>query len=224
MKKVIVVAPHPDDETLGSGGTLLRHKEQGDEVHWLIVTDIAQESDLYLKRLHSREKEIEKVKNMYGFNSVYNLKWPTTRLDTLPIGDIVNSISSVFQKVHPEIVYLPYPGDIHTDHKVVFNAVASCTKWFRYDSVKRVLAYETLSETDFVINPDGNCFRPNVFIDISKYLETKLEIMKVYTDELNEFPFPRSEQAIRALASLRGAASGCKAAEAFMLLKEIVSI
>lgn len=223
MKKVIVVAPHPDDETLGGGGTLLRHKEQGDELNWLIVTDITQEADLYIKKLYSREKEIEKVANMYGFKSVYNLKWPTTRLDALPMADIVDSIGSVFKEVRPEIVYLPYPGDIHTDHKVVFNAVASCTKWFRFDSVKRVLAYETLSETDFAINPHDNCFCPNVFIDISKYLETKIEIMKVYADELNGFPFPRSEQAIRALAALRGAAAGCRSAEGFMLLKEIIT-
>ena len=99
--------------------------------------------------------------------------------------------------------------------------MVACTKCFRFHSIKRILAYETISETDFGMNPSYNTFRPNVYIDISKYLEMKLEIMRIYASELGDFPFPRSEKAIRALAALRGAAAGCEAAEAFMLLKEI---
>jgi LmbE family N-acetylglucosaminyl deacetylase len=102
---------------------------------------------------------------------------------------------------------------------VVFDAVASCTKWFRYPSINRILAYETLSETDFGLSTE-QAFRPNVFVDIESFLDRKLQAMEVYKSEMGEFPFPRSREAIRALAAVRGAASGFKAAEAFELLRE----
>lgn len=221
MRKVLFVAPHPDDETLGCGGTILRHKAEGDDVCWLIVTGISEEMGFSSEKVSLRDKEIETVAGLYSFDSPYNLRLPTTRLDDLSIAELIDKIGTVFKQVQPEIVYLPYRGDVHTDHKIVFDAAVSCTKWFRYGFIKRVLAYETLSETDFGINPESNGFRPNVFVNITSYLDKKLEIMKTYESELGQFPFPRSEENIKALAKLRGASAGCDAAEAFMLLKEI---
>lgn len=220
MKNILVVAPHPDDETLGCGGTILRHAAMGDAAHWLIVTSMGQ--DTPHERIASRDREIEIVREKFRFASLHSLKFPTTRLDVVPLGELVDAVKSVIASASPDIIYLPYRGDVHTDHRVVFDAVISCTKWFRYPCVKRILAYETLSETEFGINPDSNGFRPNVFIDISAHIEEKLEIMSVYATEMREFPFPRSAKAVRALAALRGATAGCQAAEAFMLLKEIV--
>ena len=133
---------------------------------------------------------------------------------------MVAGISDVFKIFEPEEVFVPHPSDVHTDHRIVFDAAASCTKWFRYPSVKRVLAYETLSETDFGLCADDQGFRPNVFIDIEPFLDGKLQAMDIYASEVGVFPFPRSHEAIRALATLRGAASGFKAAEAFQLLRE----
>ncbi|HHX94980.1 MAG TPA: PIG-L family deacetylase [Clostridia bacterium] len=221
-KQIIVIAPHPDDETLGCGGTILRHIAEGDIVHWLIITGMQVEQGFSKEQVQRRDAEIKKVALKYGFSSVHDLRFPAARLESLSIGEIIKTIGKVFAMVTPEVIYIPYRGDIHSDHRITFDAVSACTKWFRYGSVKRVLAYETLSETDFGINPDDNGFRPNVFVDISKFLETKLEIMKIYSSEFGTFPFPRSEQAIRALAAYRGATAGCLAAEAFMLLKEIV--
>jgi LmbE family N-acetylglucosaminyl deacetylase len=220
MKRIIVIAPHPDDETLGCGGSLLRHVDKGDEIHWLIVSGITEGLGFTYERKEEREQEIEKVSKLYGFKSTTNLKFPTTRLDSLEMGDIVGKIGAIFKQVQPEVIYLPYPGDVHTDHRVVFDAAISCSKWFRYPSIERILAYETLSETDFGLNPDNNSFRPNVYIDITDYLDKKIEIMNVYKSEMLEFPFPRSIKAIRSLAFLRGAGAGYQAAESFMLLKE----
>lgn len=221
MRKVLFVAPHPDDETLGCGGTILRHKAEGDDICWLIVTGISEVMGFTSEKVSLRDKEIKTVADLYRFDSLYNLRLPTTRLDDLPMAELIERIGAIFQRTQPEVVYMPYRGDVHTDHKVVFDAVASCTKWFRYGSIKRVLAYETLSETDFEINPESSGFRPNVFINISPYLNKKLDIMKNYESEMGQFPFPRSEESIKALALLRGAAAGCNAAEAFVLLKEI---
>lgn len=222
VNKIIVIAPHPDDETLGCGGAILRHKSKGDEINWLILTAITEDIGYTPEKIMERSIEIQKVSEAYGFSSLNQCGFPTTRLDVIPKSDIIGKVSEIFREVNPSIVYLPYRGDVHTDHHVVFDAVSSCLKWFRYPSVKRVLAYETLSETDAALNPDTNAFRPNVFIDISSFLEMKIDIMRIYGSELVDFPFPRSEYALRALASLRGAASGFKAAEAFMLLKEII--
>jgi len=108
---------------------------------------------------------------------------------------------------------------VHTDHRAVFDAAAACTKWFRYPSVKRVLAYETLSETDFGLGTELG-FRPNVFVDISPFLERKLQAMDIYASEIAPFPFPRSQDALRALARVHGTSSGYHAAEAFQLLRE----
>lgn len=216
--KVIIITPHPDDETLGCGGAILRHKKEGDQVCWLIVTKMGDEFEL--SRRTKRNEEIERVKEMYGFDEVFQLNFDAGTLDFIPLGNIINEISQCFNRFQPNIVYLPYRSDIHSDHKIVFDATVACTKWFRYPFVNKVLVYETLSETDFTINPDSNHFHPNVFVDIAPYLEKKIEIMKVYESELSEHPFPRSLRAIKSLAYLRGAAAGYEAAEAFMLLKE----
>lgn len=224
MKKIVVViAPHPDDETLGCGGVLLKHKADGDILHWIIVTHINEQMGFPAERVASRNAEIEEVARRYGFKGVHQLSRPTTRLDEIPLTELINQFSTIFTSITPEVIYLPYRGDIHSDHAVSFDAAVSCTKWFRYPSVKRVLAYETLSETDFSIDPDASGFRPNVFVNITEHLEKKIEIAKIYASELAPFPFPRSEEALRALAVIRGVASGFKAAEAFMLLKEINS-
>lgn len=220
LKKVIVLTPHPDDETLGCGGTLLKHINQGDKVYWLIITKM---SDYFtLEKKLSRSREVEIVASSYPFEKTFNLGFEAAALDQVPSGDLIGKISEVFQEIQPNIIFAPYPSDIHSDHKAVFDATMACTKWFRYPSVDKVLAYETLSETDFTINPDANGFRPNVFVNIAPFLDKKIEIMKVYDSEISEFPFPRSEKAIQSLAYVRGAASGFEAAEAFMLLKERV--
>lgn len=223
MSTVLVIAPHPDDETLGCGGTILRHVEQGDTVHWLIVTHISEEFGFETDRIEKREREIERVAEHYGIEQPINLAFPTTQLDAQPMSVLVDAIGNIFQEVEPELVYAPYRNDIHTDHAVVFDAVMSCTKWFRYPSVQRVLAYETLSETEFALDPDISGFQPNVFMNITGMLEDKVEIMRVYDSEIGAHPFPRSEAAIRAQATLRGSAAGFDVAEAFMLLKERVS-
>lgn len=216
--KVVILTPHPDDETLGCGGTLLKHIEQGDKVYWFIITHMGKSFDKDKKE--KRFEEIRKVAEKYEFEKVFELEFEASMLDQVPSSELISKISEVFKEIQPNFVYVPYPSDIHSDHKAVFDATMACTKWFRYPSVEKVLAYETLSETDFTINPDANGFRPNVFVNIESFLDKKIEIMKVYESEISEFPFPRSVKAIQSLAYIRGAASGFEAAEAFMILKE----
>jgi len=217
--KTIVIAPHPDDEVLGPGGTLLRRKAEGATVAWLIVTAISVQHGWDEEKVNQRADEIKRITELFGFDEVFALNFPTTQLDRVPMSDLVARISDVFRSFEPDEVFVPHPSDVHTDHRVVLDAMGGCTKWFRYPSVKRILAYETLSETDFGLRIDQS-FRPNVFVDIEPFLNDKLRAMDIYASELGTFPFPRSHEAIRALSSLRGATSGFKAAEAFELMRE----
>lgn len=217
-QKVMVVAPHPDDETLGCGGTLLRLADQGAELAWLIITGM---TDHYSETLRQQRREtIAQVSSAYNFAKVFQLNHPAAELDTLPSSQLVESIGKAFTEFQPEWILLPHRGDVHSDHRLVFDACSACSKWFRYPFIKRVMSYETLSETDFALPDSNQSFQPNVFLNIDTQLMRKLEIMAMYPGETGEFPFPRSNEALTAQARLRGAQSGYRAAEAFMLLRE----
>ena len=223
MKNVILaVAPHPDDETLGCGGTLLRHLSEGDEVHWLIMSTITEKSGFTKDKIDSRKLEINVVAKRYGFTSFYQTSFETTTLDNVSIKEMISTISEYINKVKPNIMYVPFVNDIHTDHSSVFHALAPFSKSFRYPFIKKFRLYETLSETEFSINPNGNGFNPNLWVDISMYIDEKIEIMKLYRDEMSTHPFPRSETNIRALATFRGSTAGFNAAESFITLKEVI--
>jgi len=215
--KTMVIAPHPDDEILGVGGTMLRRKQESHDVIWLIVTAMKPEDGWQAEAIAKRRVEIEKVARLVGVDDVIELGLPSARLDAVKIGDLVSSISAAVDKVRPHEVFVPHIGDVHTDHYAVHRAAISSTKWFRHGSVRSVLAYETLSETDFGV---GEPFVPNVFVDIGPYLEKKLQALEIYSSELTDFPFPRSFEAVRSLARVRGAAAGFAAAESFMLLRQ----
>ena len=221
MNKVLVLAVHPDDETLGSGGTLLKHKAKGDEIHWLIATEIKECEGFAKELVEERNREIEKVAELYGFDSVNRLEFSTMRVDEYSMSELIGKISKVFQKIQPDIVYLPFKSDVHSDHRKIFEAAYACTKTFRYPFIKKIYMMETLSETEFAPALKEDSFIPNVYVDISEFFEKKLEIMRIFKTELGDHPFPRSEKNLKALATLRGATAGCKYAEAFMLLKEI---
>lgn len=216
--RVLVIAVHPDDETLGCGGTLLKHKANGDEIHWLICTEVNIENNFY----SVREKEIQEVEKIYGFESVQKLKLKTMRIDQYTMSGLIEKISNAINNIQPSIIYLPFKSDIHSDHRKIFEASYSCTKSFRYPFIQKIYMMETLSETEFAPSTKEDSFIPNVFVDITNFMDKKVEIMKIFKSEMSEHPFPRSERNIKALATLRGATSDCNYAEGFVLLKEII--
>jgi len=221
MNKILVIAVHPDDETLGCGGTLLKHKANGDEIHWLIATDIKESEGYGISTIRKRNKEITKIDELYGFTSVNKLDLSTTKVDTYSMSVLVSKFSSVIDRIKPDIIYLPFKSDVHSDHKYIFDAAYSCTKVFRHPFIKKIYMMETLSETEFSLSAKEDSFVPNVFVDISEFMDKKIELMNIYESEIGKHPFPRSERNIRALATYRGATSGCDYAESFVLLKEI---
>tara|TARA_B100001173_G_scaffold306352_1_gene313076 strand:- start:829 stop:1488 length:660 start_codon:yes stop_codon:yes gene_type:complete len=215
--RILVVAAHPDDETLGCGGTLLKHKANDDQTHWLICTSLNKNHKYY----HVREKEIQRVSKLFNFNSVNSLPFETTKIDQYSMNEIIEKMSKIINKIKPNVIYLPFKEDVHSDHKKIFEASYSCTKSFRYSFIKKIYMMETLSETEFAPSIKKDSFIPNTFVNITKYMNKKIKIMKVYKSEIDKHPFPRSERSIRALASLRGSTSRCEYAESFVLLKEM---
>ncbi|MCE2613625.1 PIG-L family deacetylase [Flavobacteriaceae bacterium D16] len=220
-KTVIIVSAHPDDEILGAGGTLMKHRDQGDIINWLIVTNIFEHQGYSKERIESRQAEIDTISEKLGINKVYKLDYPTMSLSTSTLKDMIPRISQVFLEVKPQILYCLNRSDAHSDHRFVFDAVMACTKSFRYPFLREVLMYECISETEFAPILPEKVFQPNCFIDISKYLEAKIELMRVYESEMGEHPFPRSERNITALATFRGATMGVEYAEAFQLIKSL---
>ncbi len=221
MDKVLIVAVHPDDETLGCGGTLLKHKAYGDEIHWMIATDLKESEGFEKEVVTRRDNEIGEVSKMYNFDSVHKLGLSTMRVDEYSISELIGAISKIISTVKPSIIYLPFKGDVHSDHRKIFESAYACTKSFRYPFVKKIYMVETLSETEFAPSTKEDSFIPNVFVDITDFMNKKLEIMKVFQSEMAEHPFPRSERNLKALATFRGATAGCEYAESFVLLKEI---
>jgi LmbE family N-acetylglucosaminyl deacetylase len=220
MAGVLAVAVHPDDETLGCGATLLKHRDAGDEVHWLLVTALPDGAPV----AERQRAQVETVRQEYGFSGCHWLKLPTSALDALPLNQLIAAIREVVERVRPAIVYVPNRSDVHSDHRIVFSAIQAVTKTFymRTFGIRRVLACEVLSETDAAPALPEAAFTPNVFVDVTRTFERKVAIMQRYTTELHPEPLPRSISAVRALARYRGATIGVEAAEAFMLLRELV--
>jgi len=218
--KVLVIAPHPDDEVLGCGGTMLKHVSEGDEVYLCVVTK-AYPPDWPEDEIKERRDEVVRANKILGIKKTYFLDLPTVKLDTIPQKELNEAIAKVVNKLRPEIVYIPHGGDVNNDHRLVFEAAMVAIRPKPALAIKKVLCYETLSETEWAAPLAENAFMPNVYVDISGVLATKLKAMSEYKSELKEFPHPRSLEAISALAKVRGATTGVEAAEAFMLMREI---
>jgi LmbE family N-acetylglucosaminyl deacetylase len=219
--KVLVVAPHPDDEVLGCGGTIARHAARGDEVHVLVVTRGA--PDIYSwEAVEKGREELRAAHTLLKVSGIHFLDFPAPKLDTIPGYKLADAIGEVIRSVCPNILYLPHRGDIHADHQVVYQAALVAARPINGCSVNQILCYETLSETEWSDPFGDSAFIPTVFVDITDYLDYKLKAMNCYQSQLKQPPHPRSLQVIEALARLRGATVSLPAAEAFMLVREIV--
>lgn len=215
--KLLVISPHPDDETLGAGGTVMRLIAQGAEAVWLNVMNMKTEYGYSAQQVDMRAGEIQRVKEATGYTAFYDLGLHPAALETYTKGEIIAAIKQTFDEVRPELVFLPFSHDIHSDHRAVYECALACTKAFRAPYVRKVLCMDILSETDYGDAP----FPANCYVDISPFIERKLKIARIYQSEFLPPPFPRSEEALRAQARYRGAACHAEYAEAFQIIKEI---
>lgn len=222
---VLVFAPHPDDEILGCGGTMARHVAAGDEVTVCVVTSggpPVYDNSVAVKNgwPHNLYPEIKKSHEIIGVKETIFLGLPCVLLEQEPRHIVNGKILDVVQRIKPDAVFIPHFGDMQKDHAITSEAVMVAMRPKYGHVVRSVYAYETLSETEWNIPHPSNAFLPNTFVDISPYLELKLAAMQCYRSQLSPFPDPRSLEAVRALAMVRGSTMNAKAAEAFMLVRE----
>jgi LmbE family N-acetylglucosaminyl deacetylase len=217
---ILVIATHPDDEVLGCGGVIARHASRGDRVDVLVVTRGAPElySDDQVKVLR---KELESAHSILGVSAVHFLDFPAPKLDLVPAHELADAIGAQIGSIQPSVAYLPHRGDLHSDHRSVFAASLVAARPIGNRVVRKLLSYETLSETEWAAPVAEDAFLPSVFIDITGFLEKKKQAMAAYHSQLKEFPHPRSLLAVESLARLRGSTVGVQAAEAFQLIREI---
>ena len=217
MKNIVVISPHPDDETLGCGGSIIKHMKQGDKIYWIIITKPYKNANFDKNFILKRKKEIKQVNDAYKFKKCFELNIETTKVKEEDKGKLINKINKIFMEVKPNTIFAPFENDVHTDHQIISLAIQSSIKWFRHKYIEEVFLYETLSETNFN-RMNSESFKPNTYYDITKFLNSKIKIMKIYKSEILPHPFPRSEISIKSLAYLRGSECGFKAAEAFKLI------
>jgi LmbE family N-acetylglucosaminyl deacetylase len=221
--KVLVIATHPDDEILGCGGTLARHVASGDDVQAVVVTRGAE--DIYAPETVARGRaELARAHTVVGINKCHYLDFPAPKLDNVPNYKIAESIKKVFTDFNPAVVYLPHRGDIHIDHRAVYQATLVAARPHRDTSIKKLLCYETLSETDWAPPSADDAFVPTVYVDITPYVDIKMQAMECYKSQLKEPPHSRTIDALRALAKLRGSTVGFEWAETFMLVRERIGL
>lgn len=217
---VLVVSPHPDDETLGAGGTLLKLKKQGHSIYWLNVTDMKPEDGWGTDMIAHRQEQIAAVNAYFGFTKFYNLAFPAAKLSSLDEGSIIGAVKKVYDEVRPQWLIITGRYDAHSDHRVVYDCCMAAAKTFRAPYIKRITTMEIISETE--LGYQSEKFQPNFYVDISDEIEGKIEAMQIYDTEIDDIPFPRSLINIRALSMLRGGEIQTRHAEAFCMVREIL--
>jgi len=218
--KVLVLAPHPDDEILGCGGTIAKHVAAGDSVEVLVATRGIIE--LYSHELIEQVRnEARQAHELLGVSRTRFLEFPAPALDTVPRYKLAAAINTVVKEMHCECLYIPHHGDIHSDHFHLHHAALVAVRPLADCPVRRILAYETLSETEWAPPQRDAVFYPTVFVDISPYLPKKLAAMSCFGTQVKPPPNARSLRNIEALAHYRGATVARDAAESFMLIRHI---
>jgi LmbE family N-acetylglucosaminyl deacetylase len=219
--RLLTVAAHPDDETLGAGGTMAWHAARGDTVWTCILADGASSRH---GRVEQQAACARAAAEVLGIDRLVLVGLPDQRLDTLSLLDVIAPIEQCIDELRPDVVLTHFPGDVNEDHRLVARATIVATRPVPGTSVRRVCCFEIPSSTDWAPPIAGSVFAPNLFVDISETLDTKLTAMKAYAEayvsEVRPFPHPRSVEALTAYAQSHGAASGLLAAEPFMLLRE----
>jgi N-acetylglucosamine malate deacetylase 1 len=219
MHKVLIIAPHMDDEVLGCGGSIAKHKKSGDQT---IVVFIAHRA--YNHRFDERLNNIEKshalkAKKVLGYDDAIFLDLPDERLDSA-LQNIIVPLEKHIAEIKPDTVYIPFKGDNNQDHRAVFDAARVVLRPVANPFIDRVYMYEVSSSTEQSPPLAETVFMPNFYVDIKKFIDRKLRAFRCYTTENRDYPHPRSEEALKVISKKRGIETGFEYAEAFMILRE----
>lgn len=226
-KRIAVIAAHPDDEVLGCGGSIARFVKEGHSVHILLIADgessrVDRDHSDFHNLLEGRNEAAEAACRILGCDSIKILNLPDNRLDGLDRLDIIKKIEEFIEFYRPSIVFTHHAGDVNIDHRIVHDAVITACRPQPNYPVKELLFFEIPSSTEWRPPSSAEVFNPNLFIDISTTIETKIKALSAYETELRTFPHPRSLKAVETLAQWRGSTVGVEAAEAYILGRKIV--
>ena len=220
-KTVLVVAAHADDEALGCGGTIARHVAEGDTVHAVFLSDgVSSRQGVESSELDRRLAASEQARKVLGIAKTFFLGLPDNRLDGLPLIEIIQPLERIIRKLNPQIIYTHHYGDLNVDHRMAHQAVMTACRPVPEASVREIYAFEVMSSTEWAsvgLMP----FLPNMFVDISNHLDTKLKALEAYALEMRPAPHSRSKQHLTVLAQHHGNCVGVDAAEVFMVMRVI---
>ena len=215
-RNIVVVAPHPDDEVLGAGGTIARLSAKGADVRVLIVT--RGEDEGLTKKNRSDALSAHRI---LGVKDTRFLDFPAAGLDRVPHADLNRVLKEALNDWAPDILFLPFPGDIHRDHKAVFESSLVAVRPNKEKYPRLIACYETLSETFWNAPFSEPFFKPDIFFSIEGFLEIKIEAFEKFSLQIQTWPHERSRQGIENLARNRGGIVSLKAAEAFVLVRYV---
>lgn len=223
---VLVVAAHPDDELLGCGGTAARLAREGHSIYLAILgeglTSRHQErAGVDPAALQSLKAASQRVANLLGAKELSQHGLPDNRFDSIPLLDVIKMVEQLVERWRPAAVYTHHGGDLNVDHQVVSRAVLTATRPVEGIPVRDLYMFEIPSSTEWAFQQLSPVFKPSVFVDISETLDLKVQGMQQYESEARSFPHPRSAEALRAIAQRWGSVAGCKAAEAFELVRSL---
>lgn len=228
MKKILVVAAHPDDEVLGCGGTMAKLSSEGHTVHVIIGAEglTSRQTSRDKAALENEFDELyeaaKKANSILGVKSLEFLGFPDNRMDSLELLDIVKKIEEKLANFPADEVYTHFPSDLNIDHRMLSEAVLTATRPLPGQHVKKVFFFEVPSSTDWKFGFSHGYFSPNRFVNIEKFLTTKIKALNEYVGEMRVYPHSRSLENLENLAKFRGATVGYHAAEAFILARELV--
>ena len=191
MEKILVIAPHAEDEIIGLGGTLVKHVEQNNELYVCVVTkgQPPMFSGVFVENLR---KETLACHRMLGVKKTFFLEFPAVMLESVPRYELNGEMMKIFNEVQPDIVYIPHFGDMQRDHMLVSEAAMVCIRPKYGYKIKGVYAYETLSETEWNVPHTKNMFIPQKYVDVTETMERKLQLLQCYKSQIAEFPNARS--------------------------------
>lgn len=225
MKKVLVIAAHPDDEVLGMGGTIAKLVKEGNTVDVLIVTDGSsaqyRDSDHLAEIIEAKKIETRDCADVLGIRDIYYGELPDMKLDTTPHIRINQVIEDVIDKVQPDAVFTHFWGDVNCDHQNVYKSTLVAVRPVMGQVVRELYCYRVPSSTEWTPNKADTMFMPNCFVDIEAYAEQKYKAFACYSTELRDYPHPRSVQYLRESDKAAGLRVGMLAAEEFVLLRKL---
>lgn len=220
ISRALVIAPHPDDEVLGCGGTMMRLAQKGAQVHVAIVTKAG--ADRFGPDVASTGRnEAREAHALLQVARTHFIDLPAAELDRVAHADMNAALGALVAEVAPDTLFVPFIGDVHLDHQLTFLSAMVAARPRGGKGPQRIYCYETLSETNWYAPGITPAFVPNVYVDIGSTLEAKVQAFHCYRSQVKQAPDERSPEVIRALACFRGATVHRSAAETFMLIRQI---